>query len=117
MLNLCIDVGKSTAIVSRAARAPHNEAAMIPEFVVCNGYSEAAEASRRAGKQIRKGCKPSALARNDPTLLTKPDPGNPPAAGMISLSLPSTCGQRGGRVRWVTLSEQKWLILAERRGD
>ena len=58
MLNLCIDVGKSTAIVSRTARAPHNEAAMIPEFVVCNGYSEAAEASRRAGKQIRKGCKP-----------------------------------------------------------
>jgi hypothetical protein len=59
---------------------------------------------------------PSALARNDPTLLTKPDPGNPPAAGMISPSLPSTCGQRRGCVRWVTLSEQKWVILAERRG-
>src|SRR5450755_1411390 len=58
----------------------------------------------------------SALARNDPTLLTEPDPGNPPAAGMISLSLPSTCGRRAGFVRWVTLFEQKWVILAERRG-
>jgi hypothetical protein len=66
--------------------------------------------------QNRRSCYPSALARNDPTLLTKPDPGNPPAAGMISPSLPSTCGQRRGRVRWVTLSEQKWVILAERRG-
>src|SRR5450631_98686 len=35
---------------------------------------------------------------------------------MISLSLPSTCGRRAGFVRWVTLFEQKWVILAERRG-
>src|SRR5450631_2989121 len=32
---------------------------------------------------------------------------------MISLSLPSTCGRRAGFVRWVTLFEQKWVILAE----
>ena len=58
LLNLRIEVGNSTAIVSRAARAPHNEAAVIPEFVVGNGFPEAAQASRRAGKQICKDRKP-----------------------------------------------------------
>src|ERR1019366_4210737 len=42
------------------------------------------------------GSPASALARNDPTLLTKPDPSNPPSAGMISPSLPSACGLRRG---------------------
>src|SRR5450755_2101130 len=73
----------------------------------------------RPAELARAGLSPrtaSALARNDPTLLTEPDPGNPPAAGMISLSLPSTCERRAGFVRWVTLFEQKWVILAERRG-
>jgi site-specific recombinase XerD len=40
--------------------------------------------------------KPSALARNDPGLLTKPDPGGPPSAGMITPSLPAVCGLRHG---------------------
>jgi hypothetical protein len=38
----------------------------------------------------------SALARNDPGLLTKPDPGGPPSAGMITPSLPAVCGLRHG---------------------
>ena len=50
-----------------------------------------------------------------PTLLTRPDPGNPPAAGTISLSLHSTCGPRRDHVRWVTLSERKTVILGEHR--
>jgi len=44
---------------------------MIPEFVVCNGHSEAAEASRRAGKQIRKGCNPPALSAYAKRLYTR----------------------------------------------
>jgi hypothetical protein len=77
LLNLRIDVGKSTAIISRAARAPHNEAAVIPEFVVAHGYPEAAQASRRAGKQICKGRKPcsESSAQREPfwlALLTLP---------------------------------------------
>src|ERR1019366_7966767 len=42
------------------------------------------------------GSPASALARNDPTLLTKPDPSNPPSAGMISPSLPSAFGLKRG---------------------
>src|ERR1019366_4586594 len=34
--------------------------------------------------------------RNDPGLLTKPDPGGPPSAGMITPSLPAVCGLRHG---------------------
>ena len=44
-------------------------------------------------------------------LLTKPDRGNPPPAGMISLSLPSPCGLQRGRLQRVTLSEQNGSFL------
>ena len=61
-------------MVSRAARAPHNEASVIPEFVVGNGYPEAAQASRRAGKQICKGRKPcsESSAQREPFWLALP---------------------------------------------
>ena len=59
---------------------------------------------------------PSALARNDPGLLTKTDPGSPPPAGMIMPYLPSVCGPRPGPSRWVNLSEHKWVSSGERRG-
>src|SRR5450755_4537989 len=81
-----------------------------------NGKFTHVQYARFADDGAPRAQRASALARNDPTLLTEPDPGNPPAAGMISLSLPSTCGRRAGFVRWVTLFEQKWVILAERRG-
>src|ERR1035437_3184595 len=38
----------------------------------------------------------SALAKSNPGLLTKPDPGGPPSAGMITSSLPAVCGLRHG---------------------
>src|SRR5271168_2724113 len=59
----------------------------------------------------------SALARNDPGLLTKTDPGSPPPAGMIMPYLPSACGPRPGPSRWVNLSEHKWVTSGERRGS
>src|ERR1035438_6017936 len=93
-------VGNHDALEQRTVRRTHKPAEGDQAPDVRKGEVRTSQSPCVAlggiGTSLKPAPKASALARNDPTLLTKPDPSSPPSAEMISPSVPLACGRRRG---------------------